>query len=225
MQATAETVLTLPAAPAGPSAAAALGSLAGGSVVVLLLLYAAALAGDLAGLSVPGLVAALDPARSGSLPELCGIAWLTAAGIASLGTALRAGDGRLFGLGLLPMVLVTLEVFDLAARLEPQAGALLGAASGTPAAKLAADLEASGVVLVAAAISAAYGGAVGRRCLLVLLLLGGASLGCDLAGRLAPLPLVWILEQTEETLELIMYTAIAAGVLAATLQEQESVVA
>ena len=58
-------------------------------------------------------------------------------------------------------VLGLVEAIDLAARLEAPAGALIGAASGTSAAKLAADALVSGLVLAAAAGAAAA--RAGRR--------------------------------------------------------------
>jgi hypothetical protein len=211
-----------PIAPATPSAAAALLSIAGGSAAVLLLLYAIALAADLAGTGMPGLVAALDPVRPGSLPELCGLAWLAVAAVVALAAGFRAGDAALLRLGLLPVVLASAEVIDLTARLEPHAGALIGAASGTPAAKFVADALVSGVVLVAAAAAAIGGAAAGRRCLLAVLLVGGAGIVCDLAGRLSgellPLPALGrVLETVEEILELGLYSLIATEVLAAGL--------
>lgn len=232
MQASPEMIVALPAArvasAAPPSTDAALLTVTGGSAAALLVLYGFACVADMAGCRLPGLIAALDPVHPGSLPELWGAGWLLVAAVLSLAVGFRANNAALLGLGLLPAALALVEATDLAARLEPAAAAVLGISSGLPAAKLLADGLASGLVL-AAALGAALGTAsrtpatsarAGRRCLVAVLAAGGASVACDLAGSsLSPtLAATWMLHTVEESLELGLYSVVAATVLAATFR-------
>ncbi len=217
----------VPFAPANPpsAAAAALLVVIGGSAAVFLVLYVLAVFADTVGVGLPGLPGALDPTGAGSLPGLWGTGWLGVAAVLAFATGLRVGDASLLRLALLPAVLGLAETSDLAARLEPGAAALFGVSSGLPAAKLLADGVTGGLVLVAS-LAAARGGTagarLGRRCLVAMLVAGGASVACDLTvsalGVLCPAtPVAGRVETIEETIELALCVLVAAAVLGTTL--------
>lgn len=205
-----------------PPAAAALLVVAGGSAGALLVFYLIALLADWAGVGVPGLMPALDPASPGSLPELWGAGWLGLAAIAAFVAGSHAGEPALLRLALLPMILGIVETTDLAARLEPEIARMLGLTSGTAGAKLIGAGLAGGFVLITV-VSAACGrsavAVTGGRCLPALLVAGSVSLTCDITASFCKdSALGRALGTLEEVAELGLYTFLASIVLGSALE-------
>jgi hypothetical protein len=194
---------------------------------VLTALYGLALVLAAAGFQPPGLMRALDPTQPGSLAELWAAFELALAALLPL-AAVAAGRGRRSGLlplAALSLTLLAAETTDLAARSLP----LLASAVPVPladagwhdgAAKLLAWLligaAAGAPALLLAASPRPASRTAGRRLLAWLLLAGGASVALDLLGTLAGLrglELAHGLAVGEEFVELLLYTAVAGGVL------------
>jgi hypothetical protein len=203
-----------------PSAAVAIRAVAVGSALVLLGLHAGVTLIERLGWRVPGLAAALDPGRDGSLPALWGETMLVLAALAAIGLGVCARNARQLTLAALPAALVVIEAGDLAARLAPLAGHQLG--GGLVMAKLAAALLVGALVLFALALSWPACGP-GRGATSTLLAGLTLSLGCDLlAGWLGGGPdhalLVAGLRLVEEGAELLLYAALAATALGTAIE-------
>lgn len=203
-----------------PPATAAIRAVAVGSALVLLGLHAGVTLVERLGWRVPGLAAALDPGRDGSLPALWGETMLVLAALAAIGLGICARNARLLTLAALPATLVIIEAGDLAARLAPLADRQLGGA--LVLGKLVAALLVGALVLFALALSwPAY--CLGRGATSALLAGLTLSLGCDLlAGWLGSGPdhalLVAGLRLVEESAELLLYAALAATALGAAIE-------
>jgi hypothetical protein len=211
-------------APGRPDSAATVLTPLLGVAGILAALYAAALLLAAVGLQPPGLMRALDPAQSGSLPELWAAFELGLAALLPL-AAIAAGRGRsggLLPLAALPLTLLAVETTDLAARLVPLLATalpvgLVEAGWGDGGAKLLAWLligtAAGAPVLLMATDPRHSSRATGRHLLAWLLLAGGASVALDLVRGLAAL---------EELVELLLYTGVAGIVLDHLLRSDSS---
>jgi hypothetical protein len=211
--------------PAREGARATLLVLLGGMGLVLLSLHLLVLLVVPPGPAAAALRASLDPARSGSLPDLWSLAQLALAGIALPLLGARSGARPWLAAGLVPAALLVADGGDLASRLAP---ALAAAGCGALLGKLVAGIVAGGLALVPAFLtwrdSCLRRRAVGRRLVLLLLLGGAASLGLDLLGGWlrgldAHEPVLRLLAAMEESAELVLYTLVASLLLGQALDE------
>lgn len=192
---------------------------------VLLLLLGLAVLAAAAGFPVPGAVAALDPGRPGSLPDLWSVALLTLAAAAPA-AAWAAGRPRgILPLAMLPLSLLLAEGGDLAARLAQVIAAAGDATVPAGPAKLAAG-GAVAVLVAGSALPAWRRFAAARPTFGWTLALGAvlgaaASLGLDLAGGQVPGAGAWhgvrLVPALEETVELGLHSLAAAATFEALL--------
>lgn len=165
-------------------------------------------------------VAALDPARSGSLPDLWG--QLQLAAVAALLWSWRTTVPAAATVAILPLALLVADAANLSANLAHPMAALMPPDEAAPA-KLVAGALLGGVALAPAL-------ALWRRSCLVLRRLG-RRLVCTLVIAGVPsLTLDWLggsgghrVAIVEETVELILYSAIAAVLLGYALRNRHLV--
>jgi hypothetical protein len=182
------------------------------TLLVLTLAALAFVAGALGG--PPTLAAALDPARSGSVPDLWGQLLLAVTVLALLRRHPSSPGARLAAL--VPLALLLADATDLsthlAGRLAPfppamaaddrlvlaklAAGAILGCVAATPA-------------LLLWRRSCLVQHELGRRLVLLLLSGGSAALLLDAVGA----PDGYVATIAEEAVEVILYAAVAARLL------------